>query len=213
MDIDRVRDAKGKGKKGKIDRQKGKGKDASGRGKKGKESRKEKKMIARAKERAKTTKEKVWQLVTLVGSQDILLETVRETIFDVLQPMQPIHPQEELQRLLIQLVNNKPFNVSEQSSSTETKPWSEGLRIVGQLSLTCEKDMMKQKIMDFEELIHFDIADDDDDDDDDDEPGEEGGNPIEENSMEIEIENQESKARRFGDERDMWPSLLTAELM
>ena len=169
---------------------------------------KERKEKCNRKERK--VKEKVWQLVTLVGSQDILLETVRETIFDVLQPMQPIHPQEELQRLLIQLVNNKPFNVSEQSSSTETKPWSEGLRIVGQLSLTCEKDMMKQKIMDFEELIHFDIADDDDDDD---EPGEEGGNPIEENSMEIEIENQESKARRFGDERDMWPSLLTAELM
>ena len=35
MDIDRVQDAKGKGKKGKNDHQKGKGKDAKGKGKKG----------------------------------------------------------------------------------------------------------------------------------------------------------------------------------
>ena len=36
MDIDRVQDAKGKGKKGKNGRQKGKGKDAKSKGKKGK---------------------------------------------------------------------------------------------------------------------------------------------------------------------------------
>ena len=36
MDVDRVQDAKGKGKKGKNDHQKGKGKDARGKGKKGK---------------------------------------------------------------------------------------------------------------------------------------------------------------------------------
>ena len=35
-DVDRVQDAKGKGKKGKNDNQKGKGKDAKGKGKKGK---------------------------------------------------------------------------------------------------------------------------------------------------------------------------------
>ena len=36
MDVDRIQDARGKGKKGKKDRQKGKGKDAKGKGKKGK---------------------------------------------------------------------------------------------------------------------------------------------------------------------------------
>ena len=40
MDVDRVQDAKGKGKKGKNDYQKGKGKDAKGKGKKGKEQQK-----------------------------------------------------------------------------------------------------------------------------------------------------------------------------
>ena len=93
MDVDRIQDAKGKGKKGKNDSKKGKGKDAKG---KEKENRKEKKVITRAKAKAKTKKEKVWQHVTLVGSQDILLET-GETTFDRLQVMQPIHLQEELQ--------------------------------------------------------------------------------------------------------------------
>ena len=54
-------------------------------------------MITRAKARAKTKKDRVWQLVTLVGSPDILLETVGETIFDRLQVIQPMHLQEELQ--------------------------------------------------------------------------------------------------------------------
>ena len=40
MDIDRVQDAKGKGKKGKNDYQKGKGKDAKGAGKNGNEEQK-----------------------------------------------------------------------------------------------------------------------------------------------------------------------------
>ena len=47
-----------------------------------KEIRKEKKVIIRVKAKAKTRKAKVWQRVTLVESQDILLQTVRETIFD-----------------------------------------------------------------------------------------------------------------------------------
>ena len=38
-------------------------------------SRKERKVITRAKVRAKTRKEKVWQLATLVDSPDVLLET------------------------------------------------------------------------------------------------------------------------------------------
>ena len=37
MDVDRVQDVKGKGKKGKRDHQKGKGKDTKGKAKKGKE--------------------------------------------------------------------------------------------------------------------------------------------------------------------------------
>ena len=62
-----------------------------------KENRKEKEVMTRAKEKAKTRKEKVWQLVTLVGSRDILLETVRETTFDRLQVIQSIDLQEGLQ--------------------------------------------------------------------------------------------------------------------
>ena len=68
--------------KGKNDHQKGKGKDAKGKGKKGKEIIKEKKVITRVKVKAKTRSEKVQQHVTLAGSQDILLRTVGETIFD-----------------------------------------------------------------------------------------------------------------------------------
>ena len=40
MDVDRVQDAKGKGKKGKNDHQKGKGEDAKGKGRKGKRDQK-----------------------------------------------------------------------------------------------------------------------------------------------------------------------------
>ena len=40
----------------------------------------ERKVVTRATARAKTRKEKVWGTVTPVGSQDILLETVGETI-------------------------------------------------------------------------------------------------------------------------------------
>ena len=61
------------------------------------ENRKEKKAIRRAKAKAKTRKEKVWQLLTRAGSQDILLETVGETVFDRLQVIQPIHLQGGLQ--------------------------------------------------------------------------------------------------------------------
>ena len=43
---------------------------------------KEKKVITRVKVKAKTRSEKVQQHVTLAGSQDILLRTVGETIFD-----------------------------------------------------------------------------------------------------------------------------------
>ena len=54
-------------------------------------------MITRAKARAKTRKEKVWQSVTLAGSLDILREAVGETIFGRLQETQPTHLQEEVQ--------------------------------------------------------------------------------------------------------------------
>ena len=47
-----------------------------------KEIRKERKVIRRAKVKAKTKKAKVWQHVTLVESQEILLKTVGGTIFD-----------------------------------------------------------------------------------------------------------------------------------
>ena len=47
-----------------------------------KEIRKERKVITMAKVKAMTSKAKVWQHVTLVESQDILLKTVGGTIFD-----------------------------------------------------------------------------------------------------------------------------------
>ena len=100
MDIDRVQGAKGKGKKGKNDHQKGKGKDA-----KEKEITKEKKVITRAQVKVKTRKVKVWQHVTLLEGQDILRKTVGGTIFD-------------RQQATTHTVNN----VSQQSSSAETKP-------------------------------------------------------------------------------------------
>ena len=80
--MDRVQDARGKGKKGKNDHQKGKRKDAKGKGEKGKEIRKEQNVITRAKVEAKTRKAKVWQRIALVESQDILLKTFGGTIFD-----------------------------------------------------------------------------------------------------------------------------------
>ena len=43
-----------------------------------KEIRKERKVITGAKVKAKTTKGKVWQLVTLVGTRDILLELLEK---------------------------------------------------------------------------------------------------------------------------------------
>ena len=51
-------------------------------------------MITRAKVKAKTKKEKVWQHVTHVGSQDILLETVGETIFDIASDTARSSPEE-----------------------------------------------------------------------------------------------------------------------
>ena len=51
--------------------------------------------MPKAKER-KDKERKVWQHVTLVGGQDILLKT-GETIFDRWQVLQPIRLQEELQ--------------------------------------------------------------------------------------------------------------------
>ena len=78
MDVDRVQDAKGKGEKGKNACQKGKGKDAKGKGNKEEDHRKERKVITRAKARARTRKEKVWQIVTLVGSPDICSRVLEE---------------------------------------------------------------------------------------------------------------------------------------
>ena len=96
MDFDEVQDAKGKGKKGKNDRQKGKARMPKSQERKEREIRKEKKVLARAKVKAKTRKPNLWQHATLVESQDILLET-GEAIFDRLQVIQPMHLQEEHQ--------------------------------------------------------------------------------------------------------------------
>ena len=73
MDVSRVQNAKGKGKKVKMPRAKER---------RQKEIRKERKVITRAKVKAQTKKAKVWQHVTLVESQDILLKIVGGTVFD-----------------------------------------------------------------------------------------------------------------------------------
>ena len=77
MEVDRAQDAKGKGKKGKNDHQKGKSKDAKGKGKKGKGDQKGQESAQKGRGMAKTKKAKVsvWQHATLVESQDILLKT------------------------------------------------------------------------------------------------------------------------------------------
>ena len=168
-----------------------------------KSNRKENKVITRAKAKAKARKEKVWLHVALVGSQDILLETVGETIFDRLQVIQPIHLQEE------------QANVSQQSSSAETKPVIR--RIENSEPIIIDLREGHDEAEDHgNRVIQFYIGDADDDvdadvdvdvvvvvvvvvvDDDDDEPCGEGGNLIEENSMEI--ENEEPKVRRLGEE-------------
>ena len=112
----------GKGKKGENDYQKGKGQDTKGKGKKGNSNRKETTVIARAKVRAKTRKEKVWQHVTLVRSPDILLETVGETIYDRLQVIQPVHPSSGGASVTTRTVGQQQANVSQRSSSADTKP-------------------------------------------------------------------------------------------
>ena len=71
-----------KGQKGKNDHQKGKDKGSRGKGKKGEGDQKGQECGHRVKVKAKTKKAKVWQHVTLVESQDILLKTVGGTIFD-----------------------------------------------------------------------------------------------------------------------------------
>ena len=72
MDVDRVQDAKGKGKKGKNDYQKGKGKDAKGKGKTA-EGEQQKGKECGHKDKAKG-KDQKGKGVTLVGSPEILLE-------------------------------------------------------------------------------------------------------------------------------------------
>ena len=83
MDIDRVQDAKGKGKKGKNDHQKGKGKDA--KGKEGDQKGKGK------------GKDQTGKGVATCYTCDILLGTVARTIFDRLRVTQAIHLQQERQ--------------------------------------------------------------------------------------------------------------------
>ena len=85
-------------------------------------NRKETTVIARAKVRAKTRKEKVWQHVTLVRSPDILLETVGETIYDRLQVIQPVHPSSGGASVTTRTVGQQQANVSQRSSSADTKP-------------------------------------------------------------------------------------------
>ena len=125
-------------------------------------------------------------------------------------------------------------NVSQQSSSAETKPVVR--RVENSEPIIFDLGERDDEAEDHGiRAVHFYIRDDDDDDDDDhhhgdddddddddddhddDEPCEEGGNLIEENLMDI--ENEESKVRRLGEkgERErggrMWPSLLIVELM
>ena len=82
-------------------------------------------MITRTK--SKTRKEKGWQMVTVVESQDILLETVGEAVFDRLQVIQSVHLQEEHRLLPIQLVNNMPVSANRVVRQRPNQ-WSEELR-------------------------------------------------------------------------------------
>ena len=81
MDVDPAQDTKGRVRKARMTIRRAKVKMPKAKERKGKEKGQEKKVSKRAKVKVKTKTEKVWQLVTLVGSQDIWLETVGETIY------------------------------------------------------------------------------------------------------------------------------------
>ena len=97
--------------------QKGKGKGAKGEGRRDKENRKEKKVITRAKVRAKTTKERVWQLVTLVGSQDRdWRNNIRQVASDIASSSSGGAS------VTIHTVGQQQAKVSQQSSPAEWSP-------------------------------------------------------------------------------------------
>ena len=68
MDIDRVQDAKVKGRTGKNDHQKGKGEEAKGKGKKGNGDQKGKEGDRKGKGKGEDQKAKVWRCVTREAS-------------------------------------------------------------------------------------------------------------------------------------------------
>ena len=129
-------------------------------------NRKEKQVIPLAKARAKTRKAKVWQLVTLAGSPDILLETVGETtiIFDRLQVASDTAHSSSGEASVTTHTNClQQTNGAQQSSSAGTKPVVR--RIENSEPVIFD---LRERHDDAESpVIHFYIGDDDDDDDDD----------------------------------------------
>ena len=135
MAIDRVQDAKGKGKKGKNDHQKGKGKDAKGKRKKGKGDQKGKEGDQKGKGKGKDRKGKgVATCYTCGKSGHLAKEYWRNNIRQVASD--PAHSSSGGASVSTHAAGQQQAHVSQQSQ------WSGELRAVSQSSLTCEKGLM-----------------------------------------------------------------------
>ena len=122
MDVDRVQDAKGKGKKGKNDHQKGKGKDTKGKGKKGKGDQKGRDRDHKGKGKGKDQKGKGVATCYTCGkpgqlAKDCWRNTVRQVASD------QAHASSGGASVTTHTVGQQHANVSPQvGSSAESKP-------------------------------------------------------------------------------------------
>ena len=159
MDIDRVQDAKGPGKTGKNDHQKGKGKDTKGKGKKGKEG------DQKGKSKRKDQKGKGAATCYTCGkpghlAKDCWRDNIRQVASD------PAHSSSRGAPVTTHTVGQQQANVSEESSSAETKPAVTRIENSGPIIFDAREgaDELEDHGI---RVIGFYIRDDDDDDDDD----------------------------------------------
>ena len=124
MDIDRVQDAKAKGKKGKKDHQKGKGKDAKGEGKKGKGDQKGKEGGHKGKGKGEDKKGNgvaTWATCYTCGKPGHLAKDCWRNNFRPVASDQA-HSSAGGASVTTHTVGQQHANVSQQGSSAETTP-------------------------------------------------------------------------------------------